>query len=153
MDEVRLGETDLTTTLDCLDLSERPSCVCDEQCPFSSEDDCLAAGQCAHKHILRGVARQATHPQYDLNTWVGWRVFVFFANTVYAQEYDIGMITLDRPISITDYIRPVCLPAAPGELATGRDKFWFVTGWGTTTTYNNIQARALQQVQVNIDSL
>ena len=152
--EVRLGETDLATTLDCLDLSEKPSCVCDEQCPFSSEENCLAAGQCAHKHILRGVARQATHPQYDFNTWVGFRRFVvFFANTVYAQEYDIGMVTLDRPVYITDYIRPVCLPAVPGELATGRDNLWFVTGWGTTTADSNIQAKALQQVQVNIDSL
>ena len=40
--EVRLGETDLTTTLDCLDTSEKPSCVCDDtQCPFSSEEDCF----------------------------------------------------------------------------------------------------------------
>ena len=83
--EVRLGETDLATTLDCLDLSEKPSCVCDDnQCPFSSEKDCFTSGQCADKHVLRGVARQSIHPQYDPSTWVGVRrVFVSFAKIVY----------------------------------------------------------------------
>ena len=62
------------------------------------------------------------------------------------------MITLDRPVSITDFIRPVCLPAAPGELATGRNNLWFVTGWGTTTSDSKLHAKTLQQVQVNLKS-
>ena len=75
--DVRLGETDLTTTLDCLDLSEQPSCVCeDNQCPIRSEDDCFTAGQCADRHVLRGVARQSIHPQYDPSTWVGFKGWI-----------------------------------------------------------------------------
>ena len=78
---------------------------------------------------------------------------MFFANIVNAQDYDIGMITLDRAVSITDYIRPVCLPAAPRELETGSDYLWFVTGWGTTTSDSKREAKTLQRVQVNIHSL
>ena len=75
-----------------------------------------------------------------------------FAIIFYVQEYDIGMITLDRAVSLTDFIRPVCLPAAPGELATGRNNLWFVTGWGTTTSDSKLRSNTLQQVQVNIKS-
>jgi len=64
--EVRLGETDLTTTLDCIS----PSCVCASGCPFTSRDDCLARKECAEKHVLRGVARTAVHPKYSARTWV-----------------------------------------------------------------------------------
>ena len=73
--EVRLGETDLTTTYDCLDPSAEPSCVCDAGCAFSSWSACVAAKQCAERHVVRGVARQIVHPWYNLNTWVSCKHF------------------------------------------------------------------------------
>ena len=78
---------------------------------------------------------------------------MFFANIVNAQGYDIGLINLDRAFSITDFIRPVCLPAAAGKLETGSEYLWFVTGWGTTTSDSKLEAKTLQRVQVNIHSL
>ena len=68
-------------------------------------------------------------------------------NTVTTQEYDIGLVTLDRPVPMSAYIRPVCLPAVPGELDSSRTTLWFVTGWGTTTQ-REVLAQTLQQVQV-----
>ena len=46
---------------------------------------------------------------------------------------------------ISDYIRPVCLPATPGELK--RNRLWFVTGWGATDSRREL-SDTLQQVQV-----
>ena len=66
---VRLGETDLTTTLDCLE----PSCVCDDDCPFTSEEECLEKKQCAEKHVERKVGSKINHPLYNPQTWV-WMV-------------------------------------------------------------------------------
>ena len=55
--EIRLGETDLTTTLDCLDL--------DTNCPFNSEEECLRKSQCAEEHVVRKLARKIIRPRYN----------------------------------------------------------------------------------------
>ena len=70
MIEIRLGETDLTTSLDCRDPSISPSCVCDDGCPFTSEKECLEKKQCAERHVERGVAGKTIHPLYNPETLV-----------------------------------------------------------------------------------
>ena len=82
---------------------------------------------------MRGVSDQAVHPLYDPTTW----------------EYDIGLVTLDRSVTVSAYIRPVCLPLLPGGLDQGKHKTWVVTGWGTTDPYRVKNAQTLQQVQVS----
>ena len=62
------------------------------------------------------------------------------------QEYDVGILTLDTAVPLSDYIRPVCLPEVPGELDQSR--LWFVTGWGATSN-RRVLAEILQQVQVS----
>ena len=64
----------------------------------------------------------------------------------FIQEYDVGILTLDRAVRISDYIRPVCLPEVPGEL--DQKNLWFVTGWGTTS-HRRVRSDTLQQVQVS----
>ena len=130
---MRLGETDLRTEYDCLDPASAPSCVCDAGCLARPGPGCPGGGDCAEQHVVRGVVGQVVHPLYDLNTW----------------EYDIGLVTLDRSVSISAYIRPVCLPLVPGDLDQDRNKNWFVTGWGTTDPYRVKNAQTLQQVQVS----
>lgn len=44
--------------------------------------------------------------------------------------YQVG---LDRVVSLTEYIQPVCLPAAGQALVDG--KICTVTGWGNTQYY------------------
>ena len=70
------------------------------------------------------------------------------SNVTSVQEYDIGIITLDRPVQISDYIIPVCLPETPGELDSSSKSLWFVTGWGTTSN-RRVLSDTLQQVQVS----
>jgi len=65
------------------------------------------------------------------------------------QEYDVGILTLDTAVPLSDYIRPVCLPEVPGELDQSR--LWFVTGWGATSN-RRVLAEILQQVQVKLTS-
>lgn len=44
-----------------------------------------------------------------------------------------GQQRLERVVSLTEYIQPVCLPAAGQALADG--KICTVTGWGNTQYY------------------
>ena len=68
------------------------------------------------------------------------------SNDTSVQEYDAGILTLDRAVTISDYIIPVCLPQVPGEL--DKSRLWFVTGWGTTSN-RKVLSETLQQLQVS----
>lgn len=122
--EVRLGETDLRRRLDCLDPEP------DSDCSLLPEDDCL---DCAEEHVVRRVSRQTMHPRYNPDNW----------------DNDVGLLTLDQAVTISDFIRPVCLPTVPGVLSQNR--LWFVTGWGKTSN-KRVLSETLQQVQVDIVS-
>uniref|UniRef100_A0A8C0QRJ8 Peptidase S1 domain-containing protein n=1 Tax=Chelonoidis abingdonii TaxID=106734 RepID=A0A8C0QRJ8_CHEAB len=64
-----------------------------------------------HKLSL-GVKRIIRHPKYIGESSSG----------------DIALVELERPIQYTDYILPICLPAASVQFPAGM-KCW-VTGWG-----------------------
>ncbi|XP_006903294.1 PREDICTED: serine protease 33-like [Elephantulus edwardii] len=64
---------------------------------------------------LRTVAQFILHPQFS-----------------YTEEHgmgDIALIQLDRRVSFTDLVLPICLPK-PGD-PLGPDTWCYVTGWGT----------------------
>ena len=138
---MRLGETDLSRRYDCKDL--------DFGCHFSSEEKCLEVGACAEQHVVRRVYKQTMHPRYNYKTWVRWHYLTKIANliTKYLKDHDVGLVTLDQGVTISDFIRPVCLPSVPGTL--DRDLLWFVTGWGVTTNKRPALSTSLQQVQVS----
>ena len=54
---------------------------------------------------------------------------------------------MDQAVTISDFIRPICLPTVPGVLS--QDRLWFVTGWGRTSNNRRVPSDTLQQVQVN----
>uniref|UniRef100_H0W1M7 Hepsin n=1 Tax=Cavia porcellus TaxID=10141 RepID=H0W1M7_CAVPO len=62
---------------------------------------------------------------------------------------DIALIHLSSPLPLTEYIQPVCLPAAGQALVDG--KICTVTGWGNTQYYGQ-QAGMLQEARVPIIS-
>nr|XP_027797110.1 serine protease hepsin isoform X2 [Marmota flaviventris] len=62
---------------------------------------------------------------------------------------DIALVHLSSPLPLTEYIQPVCLPAADQALVDG--KICTVTGWGNTQYYGQ-QARVLQEARVPIIS-
>ena len=92
---VRLGETDLLTSHDCLEAGL--VCVCPTGCQFSSGEDCAREGGCAPSHVSFRVEAALVHPDFD--------------RTARALYHDLGLLKLDRPVVFSDYVQPVCLPA------------------------------------------
>uniref|UniRef100_A0A8C0JAE1 Peptidase S1 domain-containing protein n=1 Tax=Chelonoidis abingdonii TaxID=106734 RepID=A0A8C0JAE1_CHEAB len=85
-----------------------------------------------HKLSL-GVKRIIRHPKYIGESSSG----------------DIALVELERPIQYTDYILPICLPAASVQFPAGM-KCW-VTGWGNIQEGEDLPApQTLQKLQVPI---
>uniref|UniRef100_A0A8C0JAG0 Peptidase S1 domain-containing protein n=1 Tax=Chelonoidis abingdonii TaxID=106734 RepID=A0A8C0JAG0_CHEAB len=78
-----------------------------------------------HKLSL-GVKRIIRHPKYIGESSSG----------------DIALVELERPIQYTDYILPICLPAASVQFPAGM-KCW-VTGWGNIQEGDNNYLMTLQ---------
>ncbi|KAI3354045.1 hypothetical protein L3Q82_018600 [Scortum barcoo] len=60
---------------------------------------------------------------------------------------DIALMELDGPVTYSDHIRPVCLPAAQHDFPAG-NTVW-ITGWGATRE-GGFAAPVLQKAQVRI---
>lgn len=74
---------------------------------------------CADPHLDVGIEEIIFHPNYDTN-----------ANN---NLNDIALIRLDRYVSFTDFVSPVCLPVQPHmRTKTFENIKMDVTGWGTT---------------------
>ncbi|XP_011629810.1 uncharacterized protein LOC105422211 [Pogonomyrmex barbatus] len=84
-----------------------------------------------HEQLLR-VDYISLHPDYIDNGFVN----------------DIAVIRLERAVSFSDYIRPVCLPKAP--VASGT--ICVVTGWGQLYEIGRIFPDTLQEVQIPVIS-
>nr|XP_046245751.1 ST14 transmembrane serine protease matriptase a [Scatophagus argus] len=65
----------------------------------------------------------------------------------YTYDNDIALMELDSPVTYSDYIRPICLPAAQHDFPAG-NTVW-ITGWGATRE-GGFAATVLQKAQVRI---
>lgn len=70
-----------------------------------------------HEQLLR-VDYISLHPEYIDNGFVN----------------DIALVRLERAVTFSDHIRPVCLPAKP----VMTDTICFVTGWGQINEFNRV---------------
>lgn len=67
------------------------------------------------KNVVRKNLKQIiSHPNYNSFTF----------------DNDIALMELDSPLTFTDYIRPICLPAPQHDFPVG-NTVW-ITGWGAT---------------------
>lgn len=48
----------------------------------------------------------------------------------FTYDYDICLMELDSPVTYSDHIKPICLPAPQHDFKVG-DTVW-ITGWGAT---------------------
>ena len=61
-----------------------------------------------------------------------------------SRENDIAIVTLDREVEVSKFVRPICIgdlktPVQPGDKVV-------VTGWGMTEAGSHRAARVLQHV-------
>ncbi|XP_054650729.1 ST14 transmembrane serine protease matriptase a [Dunckerocampus dactyliophorus] len=62
-------------------------------------------------------------------------------------DNDIALMELDSPLTYSDYIQPICLPAAQHDIPVGNTVS--ITGWGATRE-GGFAATVLQKAQVRI---
>ncbi|KAM9359802.1 ST14 transmembrane serine protease matriptase a [Symphorus nematophorus] len=83
-------------------------------------------------HVVKKNLKQVIpHPNYNSHTY----------------DNDIALMELDSPVTYSDYIRPICLPAAQHVFPPG-NTVW-ITGWGATRE-GGFAAKVLQKAQVRI---
>uniref|UniRef100_A0A8C1UET8 Zgc:123295 n=1 Tax=Cyprinus carpio TaxID=7962 RepID=A0A8C1UET8_CYPCA len=82
----------------------------------------------------RTANRIINHPNYDPSTI----------------DNDIALIELSSSVAFTDYIRPVCLPAAGSVFAAGTESW--VTGWGKLQSEDTQGSDILQELMIPIVS-
>ncbi|XP_046892314.1 ST14 transmembrane serine protease matriptase a [Hypomesus transpacificus] len=87
--------------------------------------------QFGNKVEKRNLKQIISHPYYNSYTF----------------DYDIALMELDSPVSYSDYIRPICLPAPQHFFAAG-NSVW-ITGWGATREGGS-GATVLQKAKVRI---
>ncbi|XP_034557725.1 suppression of tumorigenicity 14a [Notolabrus celidotus] len=81
--------------------------------------------------VKRNLKQVISHPNYN----------------AYTYDNDIALMELDTPVTYTDYIKPICLPASQHDFPTG-NHVW-ITGWGATRE-GGFAATVLQKAQVRI---
>uniref|UniRef100_A0A665V929 Suppressor of tumorigenicity 14 protein homolog n=1 Tax=Echeneis naucrates TaxID=173247 RepID=A0A665V929_ECHNA len=81
--------------------------------------------------VKRNLKQIIPHPNYNEYTF----------------DNDIALMELDSPVTYSDYIRPICLPAPQHDFPTG-STVW-ITGWGATRE-GGFAAPVLQKAQVRI---
>ncbi|XP_060525633.1 serine protease easter-like isoform X2 [Cylas formicarius] len=96
----------------------------------------LLGEQCAPPAIDVPVQEWVAHEQYnpfDLN-----------------QYHDIGLLRLAREITVTDYVRPICLPRSEQLLQRSyARKNLMVAGWGKTQNMSESNVKLKLEVPVN----
>lgn len=78
-------------------------------------------------YVERGIKKKIVHPEYNFFTF----------------EYDLALVRLETPLSLTSHISPICLPASD-ELLTGQNAT--VTGWGRLSEGGTLPS-VLQEVK------
>jgi secreted trypsin-like serine protease len=126
---VALGDSDVTTDYDCLDVKSGYGCR-------TTGAACAAAEECAPKHIEVKIKDFIIHHKYK---YENRRKFLL--------NFDVAMIVLEEPVTFSDFIQPVCLPN-PKEQSQGP---LTETGWGNTVASPGRKKSALilQELDVN----
>ncbi|XP_013871339.1 ST14 transmembrane serine protease matriptase a [Austrofundulus limnaeus] len=79
--------------------------------------------------VKRNLKQVISHPYYNPFTF----------------DNDIALMELDSPVTYSDHIRPICLPAAQHQFNTG-DTVW-ISGWGASREGGGVE-KVLQKAQV-----
>ncbi|XP_041920036.1 ST14 transmembrane serine protease matriptase a [Alosa sapidissima] len=83
------------------------------------------------KAVKRDLKQVISHPSYNAYTF----------------DFDIALMELDSPVTLSDYIRPICLPS-PSYMFPAGHSVW-ITGWGATRE-GGYGPNVLQKAEVRI---
>ena len=126
-DKVVLGDSDISTDFDCLDV--------ESGCNVAGRR-CFRSGLCAPKHVEVTVRAVVRHPEYR-----------------YCEDcvttYDIAIIILDDLVRFSTFIQPICLPSYLPSDKTVQAPL-VMTGWGNIHAgfFKHVPAKVLQQLVV-----
>ncbi|XP_036392375.1 ST14 transmembrane serine protease matriptase a [Megalops cyprinoides] len=81
--------------------------------------------------VKRNLRRVIAHPYYNHYTF----------------DHDIALMELDSPVTLNEYVMPICLPSPAHEFPAGKS-VW-ITGWGATRE-GGYGASVLQKAEVRI---
>uniref|UniRef100_A0A8C6KT46 ST14 transmembrane serine protease matriptase a n=1 Tax=Nothobranchius furzeri TaxID=105023 RepID=A0A8C6KT46_NOTFU len=137
-------------TPDCEDNSDEENCgmsdknvseikICLSSCKILSQASAWDAYLGLHTQdkinsptvVKRKLKQIIPHPYYNTYTF----------------DNDIALMELDSPVTYTDYIKPICLPAPQHDFKTGNG-VW-ISGWGATREGGSA-ATVLQKAEVRI---
>ncbi|XP_060066260.1 limulus clotting factor C-like [Ylistrum balloti] len=112
--------------------------------PISVDDIAIYLGKQYRSDVLnstfvqkRKVTSIEIHPHYNPGTY----------------DLDIAVLLLDNPVTLTHYVRPVCLPnrfASESHLRPGTEGV--VTGWGVTENSRNSEELRMTKVQTTTNT-
>ena len=119
-DIVRLGDTILSTEYDCLypDFC-KPEVIKEDD--FYGSEECYREDQCAPKHVDIGVKEVVSHESFSLCHPD--------ADTSCFPQFDVALVTMESPVTLSSFIQPVCLPDIGASI---KYIFLVVTGWGNS---------------------
>ncbi|XP_073176644.1 transmembrane protease serine 4 isoform X6 [Lepidochelys kempii] len=83
----------------------------------------------------------------NFNTIPVEKIFIIDSNHMFPKDNDIALVKLTSPLSISDTVKPICLPFFDEELPS-HAPLW-VTGWGYTEQ-NGTLSKSLQQAQIKL---
>ncbi|KAL3975054.1 hypothetical protein ACER0C_023680 [Sarotherodon galilaeus] len=102
-------------------------------------------------HADQWEAFLGLHVQNQTNEWtVKTGVKQIIAHRYYnsyTENNDIALMELDTRVSLTEYIRPICLPSSTYYFPSGQEAW--ITGWGTTME-DGVAASVLQMAEILI---
>ena len=85
----------------------------------------------------RKIIKRLNHPKYAFPS----------------SYYDVAIIEMDKPVTFTNYVRPICLPVNHVDDVDNRaDDFVTLTGWGKEKSDSRHNNGVLKQVPVKIYS-
>lgn len=88
---------------------------------ITKEIDCLG-NNCADPVLYMGVDEKISHERYNERSK--------------NRENDIGLVRLNGDVTYTDYIRPICMPAAVNSPRGRPNEKLVSAGWGRTLESN-----------------